>query len=208
MASRAGAIRIWMALAAATLAIVVLCVLYLDRPIAEEANAHFFRTAWQSRANDFLNALVAIMVVVFGGSFAAGFWRLLDRPLPAWTRVPLLCAWSIAWALASTEILKRLVGRSSAAYVYFGRHLYEFRWLRGSQGFDSFPSGTMAVAAACLAVIWCEWPRTRALCVTMTCLIAAALVMTSSHWVGDLVGGLFLGATIGWLIVVMKGRIA
>jgi membrane-associated phospholipid phosphatase len=202
------AFRAWIALGAWTFAAVVICVLYVDRPVAEFAHATFHRGRLQARANDFLTVLLALSVLVFFGSFLAAAWRMMGRPLPPWSRIPVMCAWSVAWALSSTIVFKRLIGRSSPDFVYIVRHIYKFNWLNGYPGFESFPSGTMSVTTACLSVIWIELPRWRPVCAVTLLGIAGALVITNSHWIGDLLGGAFLGGSIGWMMVAMKGRAA
>ena len=131
-----------------------------------------------------------------GWLLAAGILALFGRSPAAWTRIPVLAAWSVAWALPAAVALKHAIGRSWAE-LYAARGVYGFHPLHGGSGYEAFPSGTTTVAGAVLAVLWIRVPRLRAACVLLLAAISGALVATNSHWVSDVVAGSFLGAAIG-----------
>jgi membrane-associated phospholipid phosphatase len=176
----------------------------VDRPVADSVQAHLRQTAlfaWTTRALGLL-PLVLILVLVF--LLGAGCRALDGRPLGAWTRTPLLCSWSVVWSLSATIVLKHIVGRSSADPLYVVRRVYEFHWLHGSPGYDAFPSGATAIAAALLSVVWIRVPRLRAVCGLVLAVVSLALIITNGHWVSDVLGGGFLGASTGWMTVLLS----
>jgi len=198
-------LRSWLIAFAACAGVVAFCIVYVDRPVADFMQANIRPTAlykWIETAFIPLTALAGIGSVVF---FAVGVWSLNGKPLPGWTSIPLLCAWAVTWALAVTTVLKRFVGRSEADPTWVARHVYEFRWLHGKPDYQGFPSGTTALTSAVVAVLWLVAPRRiRPAAVAFLAIIAVALVLTNSHWVADVIGGAFLGSTIGWMTVRLR----
>jgi membrane-associated phospholipid phosphatase len=197
--------KAWLMAAAAVAAALLVCLAWVDRPVADLVQAHLRGTAffdWTTRALDLLPSL---LLPVLLGLAAAGVLALRGRPMPAWTRLPMLCAWSVAWGLSAGVVLKRVFGRSQTD-LYFPRGVYEFRLLHGSYGYEAFPSGTTTVACALLAVLWIRRPRLRGACALLIGVVSVALVLTNSHWVSDVIAGCLLGAAIGAMTVRLLGR--
>jgi len=184
-------------------AAVVVCIAYIDRPVADFMDTHLHQTRvffWFARA---LDPLVAAVVLGLFFLVVTGCWLLAGHRLSSWTQTPLLCSWSMVWALSSVVVLKRIFGRYSADPDYVQDRIYGFDWLHGVHGRDAFPSGTTAVAAAILIVLWIRIPRLRAVWAAMLALIAAGLVATNYHFVADVIGGAFLGVSIAWMTVLL-----
>jgi membrane-associated phospholipid phosphatase len=55
----------------------------------------------------------------------------------------------------------------------------------------------MATACAVLAVVWLWYPRFRRVCVIAGLAVGAGLVGANYHFLGDVVAGAFLGASVG-----------
>jgi membrane-associated phospholipid phosphatase len=112
------------------------------------------------------------------------------------------------WATGATVILKRAFGRSDVQ-MWTGStpeegHLgiHSFHFLHGNpQRFDDFPSGTTTIATAIIAVVWILAPRLRILCLLALVGISIGLVITNSHFVADVIAGIFVGWSIGWMTV-------
>jgi len=107
----------------------------------------------------------------------------------------------MVWALSATVVLKRTFGLSGADPNYVQNRIYEFHWLHGGHGYDSFPSGTAAIAGSIVVIFWMLVPRLRATGVLVFLLLISSVVVTNGHWVSDAVGGGFLGTFIGWMTV-------
>jgi len=195
------AFRNWLFAFAATAIAVVVCIAYVDRPVAEFFDGHLRHTAtrvWLDRALAPLG-LAVVMALLF--LFGCGNWVMSGRLLGSWTRSPLLCSWAAIWATAADIIFKRIFGRAWPDPTYIQNHLYGFRLLHGGPHWQSFPSGTAAISAAIVSVLWIVMPRWRAIGVLIVALLCAAVVITNQHWVGDVIAGTFLGASIGWMTV-------
>jgi len=185
-------------------AAVLACMAWVDRPVADYVQAHFRGTPlfeWTTRA---LGLLPPVLFVLLVGLVTAGVLALCGRQMPGWTRLPMLCGWSVALALSAAVALKRVFGRSWAD-LYTARGVYGFHPLHGGYGYEAFPSGTTTVACALLAVVWIRVPRLRAAAALLLAGIAVALVITNSHWVSDVIAGCYLGTAVGAMTVRMLG---
>jgi membrane-associated phospholipid phosphatase len=128
---------------------------------------------------------------------------MAGRSLGSWTYTPLICSWSVALALSTTMALKHIFGRILPDPYYVVDHIYEFHPLQGDLAHLAFPSGTMAISGAIMSVLWLRHPRLRATAMLILAVLAIALVITNSHWLADLIAGLFLGAFIGRVTILL-----
>ena len=203
--ARAGkSLRTWGLGLVACVVSVLVCVAYVDRPVAEFANAHWLHSALYVAADGFLRLLTLALIAALVLLFVAGGRAYLGRPLGAWSATPLACAWAAVWALSCAVVLKIIFGRSWPYPGYLVDHIYEFHFLRGGPGLESFPSGTMSVSGAIVGVLWTRMPAWRAVQLAALGVIAFALVVGSWHWIADIIAGTFLGLVIGALTVATK----
>ena len=199
--SNKAALRNWLLAFAATAIPVVVCIAYVDRPVAEFFDEHLRHTnywVWIQRALAPLDLAVAIALFFLLG---CGIWTRSGRVLASWTRTPRLCSWAAMWATAASFVFKRIFGRAWPDPAYVQNHVYGFRLLRGGPHWQSFPSGTAAISAAIVSVLWILMPRWRTIGALTVALLCVAVVITNDHWVGDVIAGVFLGTFIGWLTV-------
>jgi len=180
---------------------VVLCMAYLDRPVADFVQAHWRQHSLEAWMEGFLRLAPGALLMAFVLLFAAGFSALRGRTLGAWARTPLLSSWSVVWTLSVVVVLKRIFGRSCVNPNYIVGHSYGFQPFHGIGSYESFPSGTTAVAAAILSVVWLRLPQLRWVCALLLALVALALILTQSHWVSDIIGGGSLGALVGSMTI-------
>ncbi|MGP8227694.1 MAG: phosphatase PAP2 family protein [Terracidiphilus sp.] len=191
----------WIIAFAVTAIIVVVCIVYVDRPAAEFFDTHLRHTAawvWITRTLAPLDLTVAMALLFVLGCV---IWTSSGRLLPLWTRTPLLCSWAAIWATVATLLFKRIFGRASPDPEFVQNHHYGFRLLHGAPHWHSFPSGTAMISVAIVSVLWSLQPRWRAPGALVAALLCVAVVLTNYHWVGDVVAGTFLGAFIGWMTV-------
>jgi membrane-associated phospholipid phosphatase len=200
------ALRNWLLTFAATAIAVVVCIAYIDRPVAEFLDRHFRHTttwAWLDRALAPLD-LVVVAAMLF--LFLSGAFAVSGRRFGSWARTPLLCSWAAMWATAADIILKHIFGRAGPDPTYIQNHLYGFRLLHGGPHWESFPSGTAAISAAIVSVLWIVMPRWRVIGALIVALLCAAVVITNYHWVADVIAGAFLGMSIGWMTVQLATK--
>jgi membrane-associated phospholipid phosphatase len=201
------AVRNWVLAFACCVGLVVLCVIYADRPVANFAHRHLFRTPLFAVATGVfrpLQIVTAAGLLIVAGS---GLGILVRRRAVDRLRVPLECAAAATFALPIALLLKFAIGRSQVYPVYLADHIYEFRPFHGGTNYEAFPSATMTVTLAIVGVVWDRLPRLRTACVSFTALLAAALVVTNGHWLGDIAAGTFLGALLGWSVSQWSGRV-
>jgi membrane-associated phospholipid phosphatase len=200
------ALRIWSFAFAATAIAVVVCIAYIDRPVAEFFDTHLRHTTtwvWLDRA---LAPLDIVVVAALLFLFGSGAFVMSGCLLGSWTRIPLLCSWAAMWATAAVIIFKHIFGRAWPDPTYVQSHLYGFRLLHGGPHWESFPSGTAAISSAIASVLWIVMPRWRAIVALIVALLCAAVVITNYHWVGDVIAGAFLGTSIGWMTVRLVAK--
>jgi membrane-associated phospholipid phosphatase len=195
--------RNWLAALAVTTVAVIVCIAYIDRPVAEFFDVHLRGAprVWINRALAPVD-LIVVMALLF--LLACGMRVVFGGALAPWTRTPLLCCWAAMLATAAETIFKQLFGRGWPDPTYVRDHVYGFHWLRGGPHWESFPSGTAAISFAVATVLWIAAPRWRAFAVAATSILCVAVVVINGHWVGDVIAGAFLGVTIGWITVAMQ----
>ena len=201
MTSRS-AFRYWFLALFICAGLVVLCIAYVDRPLALWLEAHVRHTEFWTVLNLALYPLLLVVAAAFLILLGCGVWRMTGRPLSSSTLVPLLCSWATIWALAATDaILKPVFGRGRVDPTFVRDHLSGFHFLHGQTYWDAFPSGTAAIAFAILAVLWILRRRLRIAGALLAVLLWIAVVVGNYHWLSDVIAGSFLGVTIGWSTV-------
>jgi membrane-associated phospholipid phosphatase len=91
------------------------------------------------------------------------------------------------------SFLKAVVGRINTRYWLSHPGLNDLHWLHGRGHYTGFPSGHMAVFAALAVATVRYYPRSRAACWGLLAALAAALILTDYHFVGDVIAGAYLG---------------
>jgi membrane-associated phospholipid phosphatase len=132
------------------------------------------RRAWGPWRRWELMVLVACVSLVLAEQFKGSLAHVMGRTWPdTWIRCP--------------EPNPSLIGNGT--YGFFPFH--------GGDGWDSFPSGHTARTLSVAAVIWVAYPWWRWASVVASVVIAVSLLGMNYHFVGDVVGGAFVGALVG-----------
>ena len=188
------------------LVLVVLSVLFADRPIATWSHDVLHRPA-----------------IAVGITKLAGFW-LLEAPAVAiavaylalratgGAASPLLravfaAAVATLLALLAVMTLKYVFGRlwpetwthDNASWI--GMHAYAFQPFHGGEGNGSFPSGHTARMTAPCAVLWRRVPRLRPVWALLPVLIAGALIASNFHFLADTIAGAYLGVACAAVVL-------
>jgi len=188
-------------------ALVLLSIAFADRPVSTWSHAVLHRPAFAvaiTKLAGFNDLAIAALIVLL----AVGVARLVRGPLGAGWRTAGGAA--VATMLAALAILglKYGFGREWPETWTHGNpswikdHAYGFLPFHGGEGFESFPSGHTARVTAPFAVLWHRLPRLRALWALPTLIMTAALVAADFHFLGDCIGGAFVGIACAAAVLV------
>ena len=199
-------ITLWLIALALTAAFCAASYAWLDRPIAFFMHRELGQPALLAQ----LPRISEWLVIAASGVFVLlGLRGLSGRPLSRFEAVVLLSGLSIVVAAAIKNELKFAFGRTwpetwinnNPSLIRDG--VYGFHFFHGGRAYDAFPSGHTAAVCAAMAVVWMCYPRWRAVYATIVAAVAVGLIGSDFHFLGDIVAGAFVGASTGWLAVLM-----
>jgi membrane-associated phospholipid phosphatase len=193
--------RLYIGSFVACVVLTVLSIAFVDRAVSSWSHAVLRRPAPLEWLTHIIDPFVpAASVALISVAIAALFgWR--PRPLGR-TLIALCIAVLIATILK--EELKYLFGRTwpetwidkNPSWIHDG--VYRFEPLHGGKGWASFPSGHMTVITAPCTVLWMLASRVwRWLWAALILAVAVGLVASDYHFIGDMIGGTFLGWACG-----------
>jgi hypothetical protein len=196
----------WIASFLLTAILVVVCYLWVDRPVAQLAH---------ETSRLVLLGPLPRRIPVLGAPLAGAALLVLavravmGRPLTRPYMVLLLCTVSFFVAEGLKTYLKNAFGRTwpeswmgpNISFIRDGA--YGFNPFHGGPAYTDFPSGHMMVVCAVVSVLWFCYQKFRPLYVLCALVTAALLVVTNFHFVSDIISGTFLGVSIGWITVMM-----
>lgn len=190
----------WLLAFAATVVAVVVCDLYIDRPIVGIANR---LPALYDPASLTLNVIELFLPLSMGAALVTGIWAAMGRNIGRWGEALMLAGFSIGIAVVPVDaILKRVFCRVPVKY-FLKSGSYGFFPFHGGFALDSFPSGHTAFVSAGLLVLWIVEPRWRAIYAGVIAVTALCLILVNGHFFGDTLGGLFVGGTAAWTTVTL-----
>ena len=198
--------RRWLLVFAWSGGLIAGCIAFADRPFARAIDRNVERTAIASVGLGVLVLLKVILAAAMMVLLVGAVGRATRRTTPDWLRLPLVSTVGMALALVSALSLKFAIGRSQVYPTYIPEHLFVLRPFHGTGDYEAFPSATLAVTAAALAVPWFRAPRFRAGCVVALAVTESAILVTNGHWLSDTVGGMLLGAFVGWWVAMRVGE--
>ncbi|HEV2957634.1 MAG TPA: phosphatase PAP2 family protein [Xanthobacteraceae bacterium] len=204
--SAARRVSLWLMWLALVAAFCLVSYAWFDRPIAffvhRELGQPFFLTQLPRISEWLVGAASAVFVLL-------GLRGLTGRPLSRLEAVILLCGLSIIVSAAVKGEMKLIFGRTwpetwtnnNPSLVRDG--VYGFHFFHGGRGYESFPSGHTAAVCAAMMVLWLCYPRWRALYAVVVGLVIIGLIGSDFHFLSDVVAGGFVGASTGWLAMLM-----
>lgn len=199
---------LWLASLGGTIAVITISFFWLDRPVALFAHEHF-RYPHREIADELSRFPNPIVVLALGLSIILGAKMLVRWPLSRNQANMFVCSLSVLGTEAIKNCLKYIFGRTwpetwiqdNPSFIRDG--VYGFNFMHGGVAYLSFPSGHMATACAVISVLWVRYPQFRFVYLAAGLLIAAVLVGTNYHFLSDVIGGTFLGISIGWMGTVI-----
>jgi hypothetical protein len=177
-------------------AAVALCALLIDRPLALWIDAQFRGTTAVTVSAFILRPLDSLLFFGMLLLVIATVWRQRGSP-PA-----LVCRFvaggaGAAVALLGALILKVALGRSQVFPPFLQDHIYGLRPFAATESFMAFPSATMAGVGAFIGGLDGARRHQRAAGAAILTTLAVALVVTSSHWLSDIIAGTYFGLFTG-----------
>jgi membrane-associated phospholipid phosphatase len=183
--------------------LVILCYYFVDRPVSRFVHDHEFAKS------DILKSLTFPPTILQDWSpllIAALMLRRAWGPLRRWQQVLLTASVTLILADQFRESLAVVFGRYwPETWVnnnpsFINNDKYGFHFFQSGSWYRSFPSGHTARTVAVAAVVWIAYPNLRWLCILASVIEGVALIGMNYHFVGDVVGGGFLGGVVGaWI---------
>jgi membrane-associated phospholipid phosphatase len=204
---------LWLAGLAATSVMVAIAFQWLDRPIALFAHSQAGRShhgIWVGLTH-IPDPLIPLAVIAF---VVLGLRALLGKAMSRHRAAALVGSVSVIVAETTKDQLKFIFGRTwpetwthnNPSFIHDG--VYGFHFLHGGEAYDSFPSGHMTATCAVISVIWLWYPHLRWLCAIAALAVAAGLVGANYHFLSDVIGGAFVGMSVGWMTTAIWKAIA
>ncbi|MDN5863638.1 MAG: phosphatase PAP2 family protein [Gammaproteobacteria bacterium] len=151
--------------------------------------------------------LLEFVVAVTLASFLVWVWIRWRGGFPRLQRIAPLLGIVAPLSLALKFIAKWVFGRTQSRWFIDHPGSYSFHWFDGQGVHLGFPSGHMLVATAVVLVVLAVFPRLRFIGWLALIALAVALLLTSYHYLGDLIAGWLLGAALAWVILAADARL-
>jgi membrane-associated phospholipid phosphatase len=181
-------------------ALVTISYGFIDRPVAFFVHDHdlprFAIFRWLTYTAMVFEALAPTCILYM-------VVRLAWAPLTRLDHALLTAAISLMVAVTFEYYLKFLLGRYwPDTWIHHNPSLirdgaYGFHPLHFGSSYGSFPSGHTARVFAVLSVFWIVYPRGRVVYALVCMSVMIGLVAMDYHFVGDTIGGAFLGSLTG-----------
>lgn len=182
-----------------------MAIIWIDRPLALEI-AQFLPPGVKvpMTVPDLLIEFVGAVTVAGFFVWLVVWWR---GGFPRLLRVTPLIAATAPLALGLKFLAKWFFGRTQTRLYINHPWAHDFHIGHGHGAFLGFPSGHMLVATALVAVVVAVFPRLRPLGWLVLIVLALALLLTSYHYLGDILAGWLIGMTLAWFICAADARL-
>ncbi len=177
-----------------------LSVEFVDRPVTRFVFQHRrFAHAFEIMAMPSLLPLPLAVIYLLVFVFDA----LAGRPRSAYTNLCLTLSLAVVVVDAAKDELKFLIGRPWPL-EWFRAGVYHLMPFSDGLSFGSFPSGHTAYIAAPMFVLWWRLPpQYRPIWMAIVAMVMTGLVGYGFHFVGDVIGGFFLGMAVAAGVVAL-----
>jgi hypothetical protein len=188
--------KLWCAFLVAALVGVMICIRWLDIPIAR---------AFLTNTNRLTGLAAGLSSAIFvaGEIFlivGLAMVRLTRGTLPEFAKAILVasCA-SLSAFLTNDYALKFIFGRHTPSGLFHTVPHHVFNFFQGNRH-SSFPAGHMVMAAAFGVTLIQLQPRALPIVVILLGIGATGLMIGDWHFVGDIIAGAFFGGTVGLVV--------
>jgi membrane-associated phospholipid phosphatase len=185
----------WGILLVATLLSVAICIRWLDIPIA------LFFLGSANRFNGLERSFGAFPLVAGEMMLIASLAiaRLVRGILPEFAKALLVASCASLSAFAANDyVLKVIFGRQIPSVFFRAPATHIFHFFQGTPK-SGFPSGHMVMATAFAAALARIYPRASPFLIVLLCIGGTALILGDSHFLSDVIAGLFVGGIAGFV---------
>ena len=196
----------WLIALAVVVAAVAISYAWLDRPIAFFAHGELAHNKLFAQLPKISEWFALIAIVAF---LVLGLRGLTGRALLKFEAAVLLSAISLVASAAIKNQLKFVFGRTwPETWInnnpsLIRDNVYGFNPFHAGTGYDSFPSGHTTAVCAAMAVLWICYPKWRPLYALVVAAVVIGLIGANFHFLSDIIAGAFIGASTGWIAVLM-----
>jgi len=175
-------------------------IFYLDEPLAVLVMQLLKSVHTLHRASAHIPDILLILVCTSSAAMWFAYF-LLNRQGCSGRRLQflLMAATAVPAAYMFKALLQFSFGRTNTRLWLSGAMPMEFSWFHGN-GIGCFPSGHMTVFTAFFAAVCHYYPEYRSQAVGLLLLLAAALIATDYHFLGDVIAGAYLGLLVVYLL--------
>lgn len=183
------------------LPIIILCVLYLDIPLALFVKNHLYANpAWSRTTANLPDLLLMVVLLSMFGSCCLYLVRSRKGIYDQLTSLAKHVLWVAPASFLVKTGLKLAFGRGNTRYWLLDPGLNGFHWFQMKDHCDGFPSGHMLVIVALLAALWRFYPKTRPLGILVSILLGVALIATNYHFLSDVIAGAYFGIAVEFVV--------
>jgi membrane-associated phospholipid phosphatase len=199
-------VKAWLIALVVTTALVAVAYAWLDRPIAFFAHSELTHNKLFAQLPKISEWFALIAIFVFA---VLGLRGLTGRPLSKFEAVILLGAISLVASAAIKNQLKLVFGRTwPETWInnnpsLIRDNVYGFNFFHEGRGYEAFPSGHTTAVCAAMSVLWICYPRYRPLYALVVAAVVVGLIGADFHFLSDIVAGAFIGASTGWIAVLL-----
>lgn len=169
---------------------------FADRPLAQHFHSH---SGWLFHlAASITNAGEAIWLLL--PTFAIYLAARIVWRSPLWAARALFVFSAVAVSGLAVDVIKPLLGRARPTLL-FTQHIYGFSYLHLTAAYESFPSGHAACTAGAGLALGLLARRYRALWVTLGLLLGLTRVITTAHYLSDVLAGMLIAA---WTVFALE----
>jgi len=187
----------WTASALLLTPLIILCVRYLDVPLAYLVRDQLFSNmSWSHLTSDLPDLLLLVVLLTSAAALTLYRIRMRQGIDDALTRLAKLVSWAAPASYLVKAVLKFVFGRVNTRIWLQQPELYGFHWFQKRPGCEGFPSGHMVVIVTLLAALWRFYPKCRPWCLFLGVTLGVALVATDYHFLSDVIAGAYLGAAL------------
>jgi len=197
----------WLVSLLVTAAVVPVCILWLDRPVAQ-----WVHTILGEQHILFEPARSPVLSIPFVASLLFVICGLVGLNRGRFSKLESTVAVSVISTLNTIVVkdqLKFVFGRTwpvtwaPGIQSFLGNNAYGFHYFKSGVSFESFPSGHAAISAAIVSILWILSPNLRVLCALCVITVDIGLVALNLHFLSDVIAGSFVGLSTGLFTIAL-----